>query len=280
MISLSGDLRAWSAAANSLFAPGCESQAFMLLSSFASPLMHLIRGKEGGALVSLYGGKKSGKSTAIAAAASVWGNPADFSISSLYADDRFKKLAELQHLPAIHESLERRAAWAARSFLRDCFVAHVPRTNLWKGTLLSVTSIPIFPTLTDRYGVLLHVGIELPLTVPKALTETKHRLEYDMTMNCGHAGMKFTEWMMTPNADVWARQQITSRRIRLKERFGLTEDLHRHALNAVAGAFVAGVIVAKLNLLEFDPEAMVEWAASQAFAHPAQPSVPESSPAD
>ena len=69
-----GSIGAWSGAANQLFALGHEVQAFALLSSFAAPLMRFHSSGEGGAIVSLVSDKSgTGKTTALEAAASVWG---------------------------------------------------------------------------------------------------------------------------------------------------------------------------------------------------------------
>src|SRR4029453_4679961 len=69
-----GSIGAWSGAANKLFTLGHEVQAFALLSSFAAPLMPFHSSGEGGAIVSLVSDKSgTGKTTALEAAASVWG---------------------------------------------------------------------------------------------------------------------------------------------------------------------------------------------------------------
>jgi len=69
-----GSIGGWSNAANQLFAIGHEVQAFALLSAFAAPLMRFHSTGEGGAIVSLVSDKSgTGKTTALEAAASVWG---------------------------------------------------------------------------------------------------------------------------------------------------------------------------------------------------------------
>jgi hypothetical protein len=281
-IETAGTLDDWSRAASSLFAPGCEAQAFALLASFASPLLGLVRMAEGGAMVSLWGEKGSGKSVAHAAAQSVWQVQSndrglnDLDISPIIGAGRFEALASLQTLPVLHERLIHGDAAKTRSFLETVFLNEVAYKRRWHGLMLSFSPCPLFPELQtmpygepEQFDPWIPLGVEFEISVPKRLVRPRKPssndpLAYELASNGGHAGRKFIEHMAVETRRENARRAIVSGIADMRDRFGKGDDA-RFQMRAIASVYVAAQIVAKIGLIEFDPERIKRWAEGQTF---------------
>jgi hypothetical protein len=96
-----GTLEKWRETAARLCHPGLEPFLAALLASAGAPLISRVWGKEGGFVLSYFGHVSgSGKSTALSAAASVWGEAGCIALGSSATDHhRFYTLAVLRHLP-------------------------------------------------------------------------------------------------------------------------------------------------------------------------------------
>lgn len=245
-----------------LFTPGCEAQGFFLLSSFASPLLHLIKDPSA-VLVSIYGAKKSGISTTISAAGSVWGKPRDYMVGMEADDDRYRRLKALNPMPAMHDTLIRHDPAMAHRYLRHVMAQDVAKAGLWRGTFLAISPVSLFGILdgTDRPWP--RYGVEFKMSVPKDLQMAG--LEKEFLNNTGHAGVKFTEYLVDPLARQWARQQIILMRSRIEDENDLDKEKDRYPQTAVAVVHVAGVICARLGLLDIDAERVSGSAASLVF---------------
>lgn len=78
-IKPSGDLQTWLRCARMLNDPGYEHHAFTLLCGFATPLMEFTN--VNGVVLSLYGDSGAGKTAALYAAMSIWGNPESLTVN-------------------------------------------------------------------------------------------------------------------------------------------------------------------------------------------------------
>ena len=234
-----GTLADWTAAANTLFAPGCEAQSFALLASFGAPLMELFATEEAATVVHLWGGRKKGKSTALTAAASVWGEP---DVTAIPQPD----------LPYIARDLAHRdpliVTARIKSYVETC-----------SGILIAASSISIGSV----------PGVELQVAVPKALIRErdKNQLESDLRMNAGTAGLFYT-------IEISKAAVVAELEHRLAEKVAMMRDetkigdTARFPMRAIAASWVAGEVAARLGLLECDPQRVARWAMKETFSPP------------
>lgn len=266
-----GTLAAWSNIANMLFAPGCEAQGFALMCSFAAPLMSLFPTPEGGAVVSLTGGRKAGKTTALTAAATVWGLPQDYQLVLGVGEAKFARLVELGNLPATCLTLTNHDPSTVEAFIHQMLVSKQPLP--WQTILIAASAT----SLKEQMGVWAQgslgvpdMVLELPLAVPKGLRREKDRNAQVLIANRGNAGHAYLSALAWPETVKWAKMQLLSKYLGLKERYGL-DDALRFPARAIAAVHIASILVTQNGLLEFDPDRIANWAAEQAFAKPAAP---------
>jgi len=237
-----GESAEWTRAANMLFAVGCEPQAFVLLASLASPRMALIEHKEGGAVVSIHGGKGAGKTVALTAAASVWGA----------APDELSDLGiGLGQLPSILTRLANQDPAVIRQRLQS-FALGPGR----KAVLISATGAPL-PLNPGEIP-----GVEFDLRVPRALIAPKDgdRIAGHLLANRGHAGEKYLRYLADADAAIWARKRLASAIAGLRDELAEVPDAWRFAIRLIAACRVAGEIAVRLELIEADPDRIARWA--------------------
>jgi len=254
-------LAQWSSIAGMLCAPGCEAQTFMLLASFAAPLMSLFKTPEGGGIVSIHGGKRSGKSVALAAAASVWGEPRSITVPS-WAPDRLERIAKLGNYPVIAEGMLNRDPAHTREFIIDFLTGHKQDTP-WQTLLLSATGMPLFSTVMRTEDA--RPGLDLAVKVPPMLIEPKStgRLEYTLTACRGWAGLAYLRYLCASNVTRWARGQLVSTLAGFNDDFGLGEEF-RFTLRTIAAVHVAGMIVSRLGIVDVEADRVTKWALEKA----------------
>jgi hypothetical protein len=241
IIQISGTLEEWRMAANMLFASGCEAQSFVVLASLAAPLMPLWRGKGNGAVVSIYGGKKSGKSTAIAGARSVWGigygpPPED--------------------VPSISEGFINRDPKIMREGLNEAAADGELVISAAGMSLFAAISTPDDP---------FRLGVEFEIKVPAGLiaARDKNEIEYALYSNHGHAGAAMEAELADEKRAQAAKRMMSSYLRGMEEMFNPDKSDEPHALRIIAAARAAGDIAVKLKLLEIDPERIARWAFSK-----------------
>lgn len=251
-----GTLADWASAANMLFAAGCEAQSMALLASFASPLMALLPVDEPGAVVSIWGGRGKGKSTALTAAVTVW----------LDADTL---LAATRDLPLVFQNLANRDPTIVRQMLEGAKTAHA-------GLLISAAGLPVLAPLYPQTLPVLEAisprdevwpGIEFQIALPKGLIQPKdkNRLEAVMRQNRGTAGAAYIAYLLSgDNVLDWLEVQLGARVAQIRDQTG-TGDAHRFQHRAIAACWVAGMIVSRIGILEFDADRVAKWAIAQTF---------------
>jgi hypothetical protein len=246
-----GDLGTWSGAANHLFAAGCEAQGFALLCSFAAPLMSLFHTGEGGAVVALHGGRRSGKSVTVAACASVWGLPADLDLAR-GGHDWF---ASLRHLPVLATTLANRDPLVGGLLLRDFLRGGGGR---WSTILISIGGEKLAGSDI----------IELDLKVPRGLIvpdkQVPSVLEQKLLNNRGAAGAAYLRELVTPETVKWCRKMLASKYALIKDELGLGAEW-RFQMRAIAAAWIVGELCVRARILECSPERIARWAMGKAL---------------
>lgn len=269
-----GSLERWSAAANRLFAHGCEAQSFALLAAFAAPLMRFHATDEGGAIISLTSRRSgTGKTTAIAAAASVWGRMAGMRIKN--TDTPIAKaisLGALGNLPALYDELAERDPEVVKEFVltftngsdklrgaTDGTIRHLKAT--WQTLLITGSNLPLVDLLqaTGTDAASFRV-LEFQATLPKGMDHTLgDKLRRDLDMNAGHAGHAYLSYIVQPAVRAWIESSMLQIAQDIWVKTGFRSE-HRFWVRAIASVAVAGAIVQKLGLLDFSPQRIVNWA--------------------
>lgn len=247
-------LEEWSAAANQLFAAGCEPQAFALLASFAAPLMPLFHTKEGGAIISICGGRKSGKSVAATAAGSVWGKPEEL---CLRWRGRHQQVAHLKNLPVLTAAMASMDPEIASTFMLE-FAQATERK--WATSFLCFGGTSMRETLTPIAASLI---TEFDLHVPRGLIvadkNTPSMLERKLLDNRGTAGEAYLRHLRSKGMVAWCRKALASKYGLMVDEMGLTEE-HRFQMRAIAAVWVAGIMCIEARVLEMSPERVAQWA--------------------
>jgi hypothetical protein len=247
----------WSAAANQLFAAGCEAQAFALLASFAALLMALFPTVEGGAIVSIVGGRKSGKSVAMTAAGTVWGKPDELALRWRY---RFEMLTGLRNLPVLTAALA-----SMDPEIVGTFATHFIHPANWRTTLISFGGTSLRETLrpTASWSI-----TEFAVHVPRGLIapdkSTPSILECKLLDNRGTAGKAYLHHLCTKSMVAWCRKALASKYGALVDEFGNRAE-YRFQMRAIAAAWVAGILCVEAKILEMSPDRIAKWAMEQAL---------------
>lgn len=214
--------------------------------------MAMFPGKEGGAVVSIFGGHRGGKSVALAAAASVWAKPNELEIKGAQLR---QGLSYLRNMPVYITTLANRDPQIAAAFISEMLVQ--PWSD-FSTILLSVSGEKI-----DHPYVL-----EFHVQVPRGLIEPDKNkpslLEQRFLDNRGNAGPAFLAYLLQPDVMVWAKKHLTSKfGVLLDDYGGKIGDthLHRFKVRAIAAIWVAGIMCAQQGLLELSPERIARWAA-------------------
>ena len=257
-------LEDWSYAANHLFAAGCEAQAFALLCSFASPLLSLMEPDPASAVCSLHGGAKSGKTVALVAAATVWGDPR--LLAQAQGKGQRAKWESLGNLPVIAERLANRDPSAARDTLFS-FAARGRRKEPlpWCGVMLAFGGMPLVGNVISSQ--LDFPGVELETNVPRGLVQRRKASEADeliqrLVANRGIAGQKYLEVLAEPKAMVAAAKAIALRVGRIRDEMNLQSPWH-HAVRLIAAANIAGQLAVSADIIEADVGRITSSAATK-----------------
>lgn len=277
LLPVQGSLQTWSAYANKLFIEGCEAQAFALLCSFAAPLM-AFAGTEGGTILSLFSPESgTGKTTALEAIASVWG---ELECVRLIGMDttvaKFRSISVLSNLPVIFDELYTRDPEMVKSFVtsfttgRDKLRGQKDGTvqmsdGSWQTILVSASNLSLVDLLRHNSEDAQAARVfELPLDLP---THVKHSLTTDLTKglmaNRGYAGKAFVSYLMQPSTLEWAKDAVGKMTHQYQERLNAQSNA-RFIVRLLACAAVASVIVRKAGILEFSTERIMKWAIKQA----------------
>ena len=268
-----GNVQAWTEAADSLFAADMEAYSTMVLASFAAPLMRFQSADEGGAILHLFTpGSGQGKTTALTGAWTVWGKKEGLSLTN--EDTRVSKpiaIGTLANLPVIYDELRDKDPEVIRRMVvmftegRDRMRGMVDGTIRhtkanWQTIMLSAANNSLIDQLQgDGVDAPAFRVLELSSTLPVGIDKTKgDRLKRIMNENHGHAGDVYLRYLVQPEVMAWTKAAL--------ERW--TDDIwkvtrlgseHRFRVRAVGAIAVASALVNKLGILHFNTDRIIQW---------------------
>jgi hypothetical protein len=273
-----GSIGGWSNAANQLFALGHEVQAFALLSSFAAPLMRFHSSGEGGAIVSLVSDKSgTGKTTALEAAASVWGR---LKGTQIIDDDttvaKGLKLGVFGNIACTYDELYNRDPDAIRRFVlmftngrdkdrgtADGTLRHVRAE--WQTILLLASNNSIVDILSSMDGTdapayrLLEFIMDTPATMDKTRGD---KLKNQLEANSGYAADIYLRTLMQEKTLAYIKEALPKWTDQIWQRTGLDKE-HRFWVRTIASVIAAGTLVKHAGLLDFSVDRIGGWAIEQ-----------------
>lgn len=273
-----GSIGGWSGAANKLFAVGHEVQAFALLSSFAAPLMRFHSSGEGGAIVSLVSDKSgTGKTTALEAAASVWGR---LKGTQIIDDDtavaKGLKLGVFGNIACTYDELYNRDPESIRRFVlmftngrdkdrgtADGTLRHVRAE--WQTILLLASNNSIVDILSSMDGTdapayrVLEFIMDTPATMDKRRGDL---LKQQLDANSGYAADLYLRNLIQPQTLNYIKEALPKWTDQVWQRTGLDKE-HRFWVRTIASVMAAGAIVKHAGLLDFSVDRITGWAIEQ-----------------
>lgn len=273
-----GSVAGWSAAANQLFATGHEVQSFALLASFAAPLMRFHSSGEGGAIVSLVSDKSgTGKTTALEAAASVWGR---LKGTQIIDDDtsvaKGLKLAVFGNIACTYDELYNRDPEVIRRFVlmftngrdkdrgtADGTLRHVRAE--WQTILLLASNNSIVDILSSMDGTdapayrVLEFLMDTPATMDKRRGDT---LKQQLDANSGFAADLYLRNLMQPTILDFVKTNLPRWTEEIWNKTGLDKE-HRFWVRTIASVIAAGTLVRHAGLLDFSVDRISGWAIEQ-----------------
>lgn len=273
-----GSIGAWSNAANQLFALGHEVQAFALLSSFAAPLMRFHSSGEGGAIVSLVSDKSgTGKTTALEAAASVWGR---LKGTQIIDDDtsvaKGLKLAVFGNIACTYDELYNRDPEVIRRFVLmftngrdkdrgtpDGTLRHVRAE--WQTILLLASNNSIVDILSSMDGTdapayrVLEFIMDTPANMDKRRGD---QLKKQLDANSGFAADVYLRALLQPDCLNFIKQALPKWTDEIWNKTQLDKE-HRFWVRTIASVIAAGTVARHCGLLNFSVDRISGWAIEQ-----------------
>lgn len=267
-------LERWQKAANKLFAAGLEHQSLAVLCGFAAPLMRFHAEGEGGAIVSFVSDRTaSGKTTALEAAASIWGQHKGLKLDE--TDTRVAKglkLGVLGNLPCTFDELHQRDPELIREFVltftngtdKDRGTAEgglkINKAE-WQTILLTASNTSLVDILSNMNASdapaarILEFTTELPPTVEK---EDFEEIRRELNFNHGFAGDAYIKKLVQPEIVEWIRSNIPlwSAEVRKAARL---EEKHRFWVRLLVSIIAAGKIVEGMHLVDFSMDRIISW---------------------
>lgn len=264
----------WQRAANKMFAAGMEHQSLAILCGFAAPLMRFHAAGEGGAIVSFVSDLSgTGKTSALEAAASIWGDHKGVKLDE--TDTRVAKglkLGILGNLPCTFDELHERDPELIRQFVliftngsdKDRGTAdgglRINKSD-WQTILLTASNTSLVDILSNMDASnapaarILEFNVSLPEHMGKDDFDAIRR---ELSYNHGFAGEEFMKKLVQPEVVSWIKQNIPAWSASVRKAAGLT-DVHRFWVRLIVSVIAAGTIVEKMGLLEFSMERITKW---------------------
>lgn len=273
-----GSLEKWKEAADTLFAQGVEAQGFALLASFAAPLMRFHSQDEGGAIVSLVSRDSGkGKTTALTAAASVWGQFNALRLTNV--DTKVSKgitLGVICNLPVIYDELSNRDPEVVKEFVQivtngrdkargtaDGHLVHVD--NDWQTILISGSNTSTVETICAAKGseAMAMRIIEFQVSLPPHIKHQEgDKLKNQLLENAGWAGDAYMRRLVQPETLAWVKMMLPKIREEIAQKQHFTSE-HRFWARTLSSIAVASVIIKDLGLVSFSPDRILEWATEE-----------------
>lgn len=292
-----GSLAIWKDSVDKLFAQGFEAQGFAVLAAFSAPLMRWQAHSEGGAILSLISRKSGqGKSTALTAAASVWGRLE--AMKQTNSDTKVARgivLGVMGNLPAFRDEYTQRDPEVLREEIQIFTEGRDKQRGASDGTLINLgaswQTVMIAGSNTSLVDTLRAAKngeamsrrvVEFNVDIPASVAHWKgDGLKDMMDDNAGFAGDVFIRSILQPANNAYLKGLLPTVREDLIRRHALTSD-QRFAARLLAGCAVAGHVALHLGLCSFSVDRMIDWARHSLFGREsgeaAPPKVPTEEP--
>ena len=270
-----GDLESWKGLMDFYNRDGFELHQYVVCMGFGSILMEFIGGIACSALHLHSKDSGLGKTTAMIAAASIWGNPSDLVLDERDTHNSKMLRAEILHsLPLFIDELTDSSPEELSSLVyqftsgkqRARMVsganAERPRGEPW--SLLTVT--------TGNTSVIERIRLKkenpsaeaqriLEVQVDKLFTSTDSKAETDrftdeLQLHHGHAGAIFVQYVMKNQLAV--RQLLKEVQVNIDKRVGLKSE-NRYWSAGAAVTITAGIIAYRLELLRYSVPKITTW---------------------
>jgi hypothetical protein len=273
-----GALATWTEAADRLFQIGWEAQGFALLCSFAAPLMSFVSGEEGGAILSLYSAKSgTGKSTALDAAASVWGQLDALRLISMDTQvAKFRSTSTLCNIPVIYDEMFSKDPALVQEFVRNFTTGRDKKRgqrngsvdttdNKWQTVLISASNQSLLDILNTGGADPQSARVfELETVLPAGVkVSARKELSDTLMLNRGYAGIAYIERLLNPNTLQWVREVLPTLIQHYEKELNATTE-HRFIIRLLAAVAVAANIVTRAGILHFDVNRVLTWAQDRA----------------
>jgi len=273
-IRTGGSYEDWQRAALSTATPGFEAQLCAILASLGAPFLSLLAPQEGGFVLSFTGSESgTGKSTALAAATSIWGEPKCLDMSCATNNARFKILATYKHLPVTIDEFDQGDPNYAVQFLQtftngsDKERLHPDGTPVnaggsWSTALLTASNRnPVACVMAAEHSqaqAMRIVELQMRNKIERALC-----VKEDFERNFGFAGPMLMEHVLSDPARLARIEQ------ELKEAYNQLllsnqwSSDRRFQARALAIFYVTARLANELSIIEFDRQRVLTWALDQ-----------------
>lgn len=272
-----GSYKAWAAIVDKLLnQPGLEHMQFMLMCSFASPLLHLM-GDEGSILVYGHSGTGGyGKTTAERIALSVWGTWNERSRALERTTDNAwgAMLSGMSHLPVIYDELtnydDRKLSQFIHNISSGKPKARLSRSgkpmsmpNPWDlivcasgntllsdklGTVKSNASAELSRIFEYTFPHLKHVSNILPAEATVMMQ--------DLEKHVGSPGQEYAKAIAAARPKLKATLATVLRKVAHKHNL---EGIERYYARLLSAVIVATKLTRALGLVKFDEAALENW---------------------
>ena len=271
-----GDMEEWKKAINFYNKDGFELHQFVVGTSFGSPLMQFspincaglhIYSKDSGV----------GKTTAMAAAVSVWGSPDDLIIHERDTFNTKMNRGEIYHnLPLYMDELTNthgrelsNIAYQLTGGRQRGRMASGSNTERHRGEAWRLLAVTTGNTsIIERISIIKAMPKAeaqriLECRVKRMHFETKEETDVFSTAikdNYGHAGKEYVQYIMNNVSSV--KKLLSEIQQRVDKKAGLTAE--NRFWSVLVSATVTGVMIAnKLGLVDYDPQKVFKWGVAQ-----------------
>lgn len=274
----SGDLEGWKQAIQFYNADDHEAHRFMLYCGFGSPLLHMTGHK--GVIVNGTGAPGAGKTTAIGAAASIYGHPVDLLFNGTRAGSTvnamYSSLSAYNNIPFGMDEITRIDPKILGDFALSVSQGIGKMVNTragmlshnrpsWATMVLTSANTDVYVALgqsrADAAAEAMRV-LQIPFQTPHSHTKTSaDQFLRDLKTHHGLAGRVFMQYV-TENYALVAKR-IADVMALVDSKAGISSG-ERFWSGAIAAAFVGALIARKLGLIEsFPVEHDFEWVVGQ-----------------